>query len=157
MGDFDERAAELGITIPDPLPAGGLYSSVVIDGDLAYSAGTVAVEGPPLKLAFAGCLGDDLNVEDGQLSARGAMLSTLGNLRGALGDLSRIERFVKLVGYVRATPDFTGPPAVMDGASSLLRDLFGEELLPARTAIGVSSLPGGASVEVDAIVKLRSS
>jgi enamine deaminase RidA (YjgF/YER057c/UK114 family) len=155
MADVEERAAELGITIPDPLPAGGLYSSVVIDGDMAYTAGTVAVEGPPLKLAYAGRLGEDIALDDARLSARGAMLSTLGNLKGALGDLSRIERFVRLVGYVRATPDFTGPPAVMDGASELLRDLFGAELLPARTAIGVSALPGGASVELDTIVKLR--
>jgi enamine deaminase RidA (YjgF/YER057c/UK114 family) len=154
--DLEQRAAELGITIPDPLPAGGLYSSVVIDGDMAYTAGTVAVEGPPLKLAYAGRLGEDLSLDDARLSARGAMLSTLGNLKGALGgDLSRIERFVRLVGYVRATPEFTGPPAVMDGASELLRDLFGAELLPVRTAIGVSALPGGASVELDTIVKLR--
>ena len=116
----------------------------------------MAVEGPPLKLAFAGRLGDDLSIDDGKLSARGAMLSTLGNLKGALGDLSRIERFLRLVGYVRATPEFTGPPAVIDGASELLRDLFGADLLPARKAIGVAALPGGASVEVDAIVKLRS-
>jgi enamine deaminase RidA (YjgF/YER057c/UK114 family) len=156
MADVEQRAAELGISIPDPLPAGGLYTSVVIEGGWAYTAGTVAVEGPPLKLAFAGRLGEDLSVEDGKASARGAMLSTLGNLKGALGDLSRIERFVRLVGYVRATPEFTGPPAVMDGASELLRDLFGAELLPARTAIGVSALPGGASVELDSIVKLRS-
>lgn len=156
MGEWEQRVAELGITIPDPLPAGGLYSSVVIDGTVAYTAGTVAVEGPPLRLAFAGRLGEDLSVDDGKRSARGAMLSTLGNLRGALGDLSRVERVLRLVGYVRATPDFTGAPAVVDGASELLRDIFGEELLPARTAIGVSALPGGASVEVDAVFKLRS-
>ncbi len=155
MSDIDARAAVLGLAIPDPLPAGGLYTSVVIEGALAYASGTVAVEGPPLKLAFAGRLGDDLSLEDGKLSARGAMLSTLGNLKGALGSLSRIERFVRLTGYVRATPEFTGAPAVMDGASELLRDLFGAALLPARSAIGVAALPGGASVELDAIVKLR--
>jgi len=156
VGRWDDRADELGIVLPEPLPAGGLYSSVVIDGDLAFTAGTVAVEGPPLKLAYAGTLGGDLSVEDGKLSARGAMLSTLGNLRGFLGgSLDRVERVVRLVGYVRATPDFTGPPAVLDGASELLRDLFGAELLPARTAIGVAALPGGASVEVDAVVRLR--
>src|SRR5262245_19357895 len=116
MADWDARVAELGITIPDPLPAGGLYPSVVVDGGYAFTSGIVAVEGPPLKLAFAGCLGDDLSIDDGKLSARGAMLSTLGNLKGALGSLERVERFVRLVGYVRATPSFTGPPAVMDGA-----------------------------------------
>ena len=82
------------------------------------------------------------------------MISTLGNLAGSLGGLDRVERFVKLLGYVRATPDFENTPAVMNGASQLLADVFGRELLPARTAIGVSALPGGASVEVDTIVKL---
>lgn len=154
--NWEQRITELGLIIPDPLPAGGLYSSVVFDGDLAYTAGTVAVEGPPLKLAYAGTVGGDLSVDDAKLSARGAMLSTLGNLRGALGgSLDRVERFVRIVGYVRATPDFAGPPAVMDGASELLRDIFGAELLPSRTAIGVAALPGGASVEVDAVVRIR--
>jgi len=155
MDDWDARLAELGVTLPDPLPAGGLYTSVVIDGLIAYSSGTVAVSGPPLKLAYVGRLGDDLSLEDGKLSAAGAMLTTLGNLSGALGGLDRIERFVKLTGFVRATPEFTGPPAVIDGASELLRDIFGEALLPARSAIGVSALPGGASVEVETIVRLR--
>jgi len=109
---------------------------------------------PPLRLAYAGCLGDDLSIEDGQASARGAMLSTLGNLAGALGSLDRIVRFVKMVGYVRATPDFGKTPTVMDGASQLLKDLFGQELLPARSAVGVSALPSGASVEIDTIVRI---
>ena len=154
MANWEARIKQLGIELPDPLPAGGLYTSIVIDGDIAYTSGTVAVEGPPLKLAYAGCLGDDLSIEDGQASAAGAMRSTLGNLRGALGDLDRIERFLKVTGFVRATPDFQAAPKVMDGASELLRDIFGEELVPARSAIGVAALPGGASVELDAVVKL---
>jgi enamine deaminase RidA (YjgF/YER057c/UK114 family) len=152
---WEARVAELGIRVPDPLPAGALYRSVVVDGGLAFTSGIVAVEGPPLRLAYAGCLGDDLSLEDGQLSARGAMLSTLGNLRGALGTLDRIERFVKMTGFVRTAPGFNQMPKVVDGASQLLIEIFGEELLCARTAIGVVSLPGGASVEVDAILRLR--
>ena len=156
MGDWDTRLAELGVELLGPLPAGGLYTSVVIDGSIAYTSGIVAVEGPPLHLVYAGCLGDDLSVDDGQLSARGALLSTLGNLKGALGSLDRIERFLKMTGYVRAVPGFDKTPTVLDGASSLLRDIFGAELLPARSAIGVSALPGGASVEIDTVVKLAS-
>ena len=152
---WEDRIAELGLAVPDPLPSGGLYTSVVIDGDVGYTSGIVAVEGPPLRLAHAGCLGDDLDVETGRRSARGALVSTLGNLKGALGSLDRIERFLRMTGYVRATPDFTDPPKVMDGASELLVEIFGEALLPARTAVGVSALPGGASVEIDTIVKLR--
>lgn len=151
---WEKRIEEIGLEIPDPLPSGGLYTSVVIDGDVAYTSGIVAVEGPPLRLAHAGRLGDDLELETGRLSARGALVSTLGNLKGALGSLDRIERFLRLTGYVRATPEFLHAPKVMDGASELLVEIFGEELLPARTAVGVSALPGGASVEIDTIVKL---
>jgi enamine deaminase RidA (YjgF/YER057c/UK114 family) len=155
MTSWEARVAELGIKVPDPLPASHLFRSVVVDGGFAFTSGIVAVEGPPLRLVYAGCLGDDISVEDGQLSARGAMLSTLGNLRGALGTLDRIERFVRMTGYVRTTASFNQMPKVVDGASQLLIDIFGEELLCARTAVGVMSLPGGASVEVDAIVRLR--
>jgi enamine deaminase RidA (YjgF/YER057c/UK114 family) len=142
------------VELRPPLPSAGLYNSIVVEGGFAFTSGTVAVEGDPLRLAYPGCLGRDISIEDAQLSARGAIISTLGNLSGSLGGLERVERFVKLVGYVRATPDFEHTPKVMDGASQLLLDVFGRELLPARTAIGVSSLPGGASVEVDTIVKL---
>jgi enamine deaminase RidA (YjgF/YER057c/UK114 family) len=152
MGDWERRIEELGIELMDPLPAGGLYTSVVITGDLAFTSGVVAVEGPPLKLAYAGCLGDDLDIEEGQKSARRAMISLLSNLRGAIGTLDRVDRFVKLTGYVRAVPTFQKMPTVMDGASQLLIDIFGEPC--ARTAIGVSALPGGASVEIDAVVRL---
>lgn len=154
MGAWESRIAELGMRLPDPLPAGGLFTSVVIDGNIAYTSGIVAVEGPPLRLAYPGCVGENLSIEDAKLSARGAMISTLGNLRGALESLDRIERFCKFTGFVRATPGFDKTPAVVDGASELLIEIFGKELLPARTAIGVSALPGGASVEVDAIVRL---
>jgi enamine deaminase RidA (YjgF/YER057c/UK114 family) len=154
MANWEARIAELGIQLRDPLPAGGLYTSVVIDGLWAFTSGTVAVEGPPLKLAFPGRLGESLSLEDGQKSAAGALISTLGNLRGALGSLDRIERIVKLTGFVRATHDFDKSPSVMDGASELLQQIFGPELVPARSAVGVAALPGGASVELDTIVKL---
>jgi enamine deaminase RidA (YjgF/YER057c/UK114 family) len=155
MTSWEARVTELGIAIPDPLPSGGLYRSVVVDGGLAFTSGIVAVEGPPLRLAWAGCVGDDLSLEDAQKGARGALLSTLGNLRGELGSLDRIDRFLKMTGFVRTIPGFNQMPKVMDGASELLIQIFGEGLLSARTAIGVTSLPGGASVEIDTIVKLR--
>lgn len=155
MGDWEAQIAELGIKLPDPLPPGGKYNALVIDEQTVYTSGIVAVEGPPLRLAYKGRLGDDLEVEDGKASAEGALLSTLGNLRGALGDLNRIERFLKVTGFVRATPDFEQAPTVLDGASELLAKIFGEELLPARSAVGVAALPGGASVEIDTILRLR--
>lgn len=156
MADWERRIAELGIELLGPLPAGGLYTSVVITGNIAYTSGIVAVSGPPLKLAHPGCVGDDIDVEEGKLGARGAIMSTLGNLRGALGTLDRIERFLKLTGFVRAVPGFDKTPAVMDGASEVIRDIFGAELMPARSAVGVCALPGNASVEIESIVLLNS-
>lgn len=154
--DWEKRIADLGIVIPDPLPAGGLYAPVVIDGDTAWTSGIVAIDpGPPIRLAHPGRLGADLSLEEGQKSARGAMISTLANLRGALGDLNRIERFLKVTGFVRADPDFKELPKVLDGASQLLVDIFGDELRSARTTVGVAALPGGASVELDTVVRLR--
>lgn len=155
MADWEARVAEAGVELRDPLPAGGLYSPVVVDGSIAYTSGVVAVEGPPLRLAHGGRLGDDLSLEEGQRSAAGAMVSTLSNLRGVLGSLDRVERFLKVTGFVRVAPDFADMPKVMDGASELLVKIFGEELAPARSAVGVTSLPGGASVEIDAVVKLE--
>ncbi len=154
MADWERRIEELGIELMDPLPAGGLYTAVVIVGDLAFTSGTVAVEGPPLKLAYPGCLGDDLDVETGKLSAARAFISVLSNLRGAIGSLDRVERFVKMTGYVRSAPSFTQMPQVMDGASQMMIDIFGQPC--ARSAIGVSALPGGASVEIDTVVQLSS-
>jgi enamine deaminase RidA (YjgF/YER057c/UK114 family) len=153
VADWERRIEELGIELRDPLPAGGLYTPAVVVDGLAYTSGTVAVDGPPLRLAHPGCLGDDLDLEAGQESARKAMISLLGNLRGAIGTLDRVERFVRISGYVRAVPSFKDAPKVMDGASQLLIDIFGEPC--ARSAIGVSALPGGASVEIDSIVKLE--
>jgi enamine deaminase RidA (YjgF/YER057c/UK114 family) len=155
--DWEKRIADLGIQIPGPLPAGGLYTPVVVDGDVAYTSGIVAIDpGPPISLAYPGCVGADLALEDAQKSARGAMMSTLANLRGTLGDLNRIQRFLKVTGFVRAASDFKELPKVLDGASQLLVDIFGEDLKSARTTVGVAALPGGASVELDTVVRLRS-
>lgn len=154
-GTPESRLAAAGIELREPLSPGALYSAVVVDAGLAYVSGTVAVAGPPWTLDYPGRLGDDLELEDGRRSAASAIVTTLSNLRGALGDLNRVDRFVKLVGYVRCTPDFGQTPAVIDGASEVLAIAFGADSVPARSAIGVASLPYGASVEVEAIVRLR--
>lgn len=154
---WDERAEAAGLVIPPPLPIHPMFPSVAIDGTTAYTSGIVAVEGPPWKMAFAGSVGDELDIETAKQSAALAMLCTLANLKGALGgSLDRIERFVKLMGFVRCKPEFKDPPLVINGASEVLLSIFGSELLPARSAIGVAALPSGASVEIDTIVKLRS-
>ena len=155
MSDWLARAAEHGIVVPGPLPPAARYQAVVVHGTTAFTSGVVALEGPPWQLLWAGALGAELSLEEGQASARGAMLTTLGNLAGALDDPARIERVLRLTGYVRAAPGFDRAPAVLDGASNLLAQLFGDELLPARTALPVPMLPGGASVEIECIVAVR--
>jgi enamine deaminase RidA (YjgF/YER057c/UK114 family) len=153
--DVEKRVAELGLDIPGQLGAGGLYTSVVVEGNLAFTSGVVAVNiGPPLGLAYRGQVGSELSVEEGQASARGAMISTLANLRGVLGSLNRVDRVLKLTGYVRSAPDFFELPKILDGASQVIIDIFGDDLRSARTTVGVFGLPGGASVELDTIVRI---
>jgi enamine deaminase RidA (YjgF/YER057c/UK114 family) len=154
MPAWEARLAELGLVLPDPIGPGGLYSPVVVADDIAYTAGVVAMEGAPPRIAWAGCVGDDLTIDDARASARAAMLGTLANLRAALGTLDRVERLIKLTGFVQAVPGFDRSPAVMNGASELLAEIFGSELLPVRTVVSVSGLPGGASVEIDTVVAL---
>jgi enamine deaminase RidA (YjgF/YER057c/UK114 family) len=153
---WDQRAAEAGIEIPPPLPANPLFPGAVVDGSTAYTSGIVAVEGPPWKMAYAGSVGDDLDVEDAQKSAALAMRCTLANLKGVLGgSLDRVDRFLKIMGFVRCRPEFGDAPLVVNGASEVLAAIFGADRLPARSAIGVAALPNGASVEIDAVVRLR--
>lgn len=153
MGDVERRLEELGIELPAPRPPAGAYTPVVIDGAVAYTSGLIAIaDGEP---AFPGRLGAELTVAEGQQSARGACLRSLGTLSVALGGLDRVERILKVTGYVRAVPEFTELPPVLDGASELLIEVFGEAGRSARTTVGVAALPRGASVELDLVVRLR--
>jgi enamine deaminase RidA (YjgF/YER057c/UK114 family) len=151
---ISDRLEELGVELPAPRPPAGAYAPVVIDAGVAYVSGLVAIENG--EIAYAGVVGADLTVEDGQRSARGACIRSLGALSHALGDLEGIDRILKVVGYVRAVPTFGNLPAVLDGASELLIAVFGESGRSARTTVGVTALPREASVEIDMVVRLRS-
>jgi enamine deaminase RidA (YjgF/YER057c/UK114 family) len=148
-------AAALGLEIGPPVPPIGRYSAVAIAGDVAYTSGVVALKAPDWALEYGGRFGDDLDAAGARLAARGAMLCTLANLRGALGSLDRVERFLRITGYVQTVPAVLGLPGVLDGASELAEQLFGADWRPARSAIGVYALPGGASVELECTVLLR--
>lgn len=154
MSSIDKRLAELGIELPEPRPPAGAYSPVVISGDLAFTSGLVAFENG--VMAYTGQVGADLDVQAGKRSARGACLLSLGTLAKGVGGLDRVEQILKVTGYVRATPDFGDLPAVLDGASELLIEIFGEDGRSARSTVGVAALPKGASVELDLVVKLKS-
>lgn len=155
MGRIEDHCADRGITLPDALPTGGVYEAVLIDRDIAHQSGILGVDVENMKLAYPGRLGDDLTLEAGRASARQACLQGLGTLRSFLGTLDRVEQVVKVTGFVRATPDFPDLPGVMDGASELLVEVFGDAGRSARSSVGVAALPFGASVEVEMSVRLR--
>lgn len=150
---IDARLAELGITLPQAAAPVASYVPVVIHGDLAFVSGQVSfVDGELLK----GRLGEDVSLEDGMAAARGCGLMILAQLKAALGSLDRVERVVKLGGFVNSTPDFTDQPKVVNGASDLMLEVFGDAGKHARAAVGVPSLPLGVAVEVDAVVAIKS-
>lgn len=153
---IDDRLAHLRIRLGPPIPPIGSYHGVVVDGGVVYTSGVVGLLAPDWTLLHPGRVGEDLTVEEAREGARAAMISTLANLRGELGELTRIRRFLKVTGYVQSAPTVTGLPSVLNGATDLLTEIFGPELLPARTAVGVYALPGGASVELDCVVALNS-
>jgi enamine deaminase RidA (YjgF/YER057c/UK114 family) len=142
-----DRLNELGFELPPPFPALGSYNVVTTAGDQVFVSGLGPLkDGQPV----IGVVGDDMTLSDAQDAARMTMLLILASLEQSCG-LDNIERCLRLTVYVRAEASFKAHPKVADGASDLLRDLFGPDRLPARSAIGVSSLPMGIPVEIDSI------
>lgn len=137
---------------PTPRPAGD-YVPVREVGGLLYTAGhTSAVQG---ILEHRGRVGEDLAVEEGRSAAATAVLNCLASLAAYAGGLERIGEIVSMTGYVSAGSDFTDHPLVMDGASEVLVSYFGDRGRPVRAAVGVSSLPGGAPVEISLLATTR--
>jgi enamine deaminase RidA (YjgF/YER057c/UK114 family) len=132
----------------------GSYIPAVLAGDILFVAGHPPVENGRIK--YKGKVGRDVTVEDGREAARLCMINCLGAARGVLGDLDRIERVVKLTGYVNCLPDFEKHPDVLNGASDLLEKIWGEQGRHARAAVGSVSLPADIAVEVEAIFKVKS-
>tara|TARA_R110002126_G_scaffold7828_59_gene38011 strand:- start:1385 stop:1849 length:465 start_codon:yes stop_codon:yes gene_type:complete len=152
-GRIDARLSELGITLPEaPVPSAN-YVPCRRSGNQVFIAGQVSITA---ETSATGKVGGDLTVEDGYAAARLCGLNILAQLRAALGDDIDRARAIKLGGFVNAGPDFTGPPAVVNGASDLMVEVFGDEAgKHARFAVAVASLPGGAAVEVDAIFEIE--
>jgi enamine deaminase RidA (YjgF/YER057c/UK114 family) len=154
MNSIDENLKALGIVLPTPMKPVANYVPWVKSGNMVYISGQGAVvEG---KVQFPGKLGDTVSLEDGAKSARLTGINILAQLREAAdGDLSKVKRIVKLVGFVACTPEFTDQPKVINGASDLMVEVFGEKGRHARSAVGVPSLPLNFSVEIEAIVELE--
>ena len=153
-GRIDSRLAELGIVLPSELEPAGNYVSCVITGNLAFISGQVPSKDGQ-RTGF-GKLGREFNLEQGQHYARLAGLNVLTRLKNGLGgDLDRVVRCVKLVGFVNCTEDFGEQPKVINGASDLMVQVFGEAGRHARSAVGMGSLPFGIAVEVEGIFEVR--
>jgi enamine deaminase RidA (YjgF/YER057c/UK114 family) len=153
-GKIDARLAELGIALPDAVAPAANYIPFTISGNLLFIAGQMPVADGKM---ITGILGADLDIDAGQAAARQCGLNLLAQAKVAAGgDLDRIIRVVRLGGFVAATPDFTNHPEVVNGASDLMVEVFGEAGRHARAAVGCASLPRGAPVEVEAIMELKS-
>jgi len=154
MGDVSARLSELGIVLPSIAPASGNYISHRLVGNLLYLSGQIPrIDGIEYHV---GVVGRDISPEDGYRAARLCALNLVARAKAALdGDLDRILACVQLRGFVNASPDFAGHPAVIDGASDLLVEIFGEKGRHVRTALGAGSLPRGSSVEVDAVFEVE--
>ena len=149
----EERLAELGYELHAFSAPPGPLLPVLVHGDCAYVSGQ-----PPArdgKIQYTGNVGEAVSVEDGYAAAQLCALNVLGALQRELNGLSRVERIVKVVGFVSCAAGFVRQSQVINGASELFVEVFGEQGRHARSAIGVASLPGGMAVEVEAIVALR--
>ena len=151
-----EKLKELNLELPAAPPKGGVYSPCQEFGkSLVYISGCGPVIGTK---RVSGKLGSEYTIEEGQEAARRCMINIISNLHHELGDLNRIKQFVKLLGFVASAPDFYEHPQVINGASQLLKDVFGDEIgLPARSAIGVAALPWNIPVEIELILELKES
>ena len=148
----EDKLAELGLTLPQPAAPVAAYVPVVIAGGMAYVSGQVSMKDGHL---IKGRLGENMGPEEGIAAAQACGLMIVAQLKAALGDLSRVERIVKLGAFVSSTADFVDQPKVANGASELMVALFGEAGRHARSAVGVPVLPLGVAVEIDAIVAIR--
>ncbi len=147
-----DKLRELNLVVPRVVPRFQFAPGVQVGNLLFLSGQTPEVDG---KMQYAGIVGATIDVETAKKAARLAALNCLGEAEAVLGSLDRIERIVRLIGYVRSAPGFGEQPLVMNGASELLIEIFGERGRHARAALGVSELPFGAPVEIEMIVQTR--
>jgi enamine deaminase RidA (YjgF/YER057c/UK114 family) len=141
------RLAELGITLPEVPPPAGAYVPAVRTGTLVYTSGQVARE-------LSGKVGAEVSEADAKDAARSCALNALAAIDALVG-LDSVVRVVKVLGFVASAPGFTGQPGVINGASELLGEVFGDAGAHARSAVGVAELPLGVPVEVELIVEVR--
>lgn len=152
-GTIEKRLAELGITLPSAPSPSANYVPYVRAGTLLTVSGQICY-GADGKLAAKGRLGDGVSMEDGQKAARACALNVLAQVKAAVGDLDNVKRVVRLGGFINSAPGFTDGPKVMNGASDLMVEVFGDKGRHARSTVGVAALPADAAVEVEGLFEV---
>ena len=149
----ETNLAALGLELPEVATPAGAYVPAVISGNLVFTAGQIPlVDG---KLMAEGRLGAEITAEQGKEIAQRCALNAIAAVKSVLGDLERVKKIVKVVGFVASTPEFTAQPGVVNGASELLQAAFGDVGIHARSAVGVAVLPLNSPVEVELIVEFE--
>jgi enamine deaminase RidA (YjgF/YER057c/UK114 family) len=151
---IDARLTELGISLPGPYPPHDPLDAIVVHGGVARTSGQLPRDASG-DLVHPGRLGAELTTEQGAEAARWCALNALSVLAAGLGSLDHIERVLTVLGFVACDADFVEQPAVVDGASRLLHEVFGDAGRHSRSAIGVAALPRGGAVEIEVAVALR--
>lgn len=150
----DKRLQELGFVLPPAPPAVGVYKPALTIGSLCYTSGHLPVMTDESLLV--GCVGKDVDQQAGYDAARQAGLTMLATLQSYLGSLDQVQRVVKLFGMVNCTAEFTQQPAVINGCSELMAQVFGDdEGVGTRSAVGVAALPMGVIVEIEGVFELK--
>ncbi|MHA7268546.1 RidA family protein [Arthrobacter sp. HLT1-20] len=150
---IEARLAELGLTLPPVAPPVAVYVPAVISGNHVYTSGQLPFIGG--KLTATGKVGAEVSAEDAKSLAATCAINAIAALKSVIGDLDRVTRIVKVVGFVASDPSFTGQPGVINGASELLGEVFGDAGVHARSAVGVSVLPLDSPVEVELIAEFQ--
>jgi enamine deaminase RidA (YjgF/YER057c/UK114 family) len=147
-GTVEKKLAALGVTLPAPRSPVANYVPFVRSGNLLVVSGQLCFDADG-KLVAKGRLGDGVSMEDGQKAARACAINLLAHLKAALGDLDKVVRVVRLGGFINSAPGYTDGPKVMNGASDLMVEAFGDKGRHARSTVGVAALPANAAVEVE--------
>ena len=153
MNNFNKKITDLNLILPEiPKPVAA-YIPAIQAGNLVFTAGQLPMVNG--ELITKGLLGQDVEIEDAKNAARICTLNALAAIKGVIGDLDRIKQVVRVVGYVASIPTFTQQPAIVNGASELLLEIFGEKGKHARSAVGMAVLPLNASVEIELTVEVE--
>ncbi len=153
MAKIEARLAELGVVLPTPPTPVANYVPFVRTGSMLFVSGQIC-HAPDGKLVAKGKLGDAVSIEDGQRAARACAVNLLAQLKVAVGDLDKVVRVVRLGGFINSAPTFVDGPKVMNGASDLMVEVFGDKGRHARTTVGVAALPADAAVEVEGLFEV---